>query len=77
MSEYCISFLFFFKKFKVFLKWDLAGYPDQSSPLPPGPAPAILYFIYVGTLSLSSDTAEDSIGYPLQMVVSHHVVAGI
>jgi hypothetical protein len=34
-----------------------------------------IYFIYVGTLS--SDTAEDGIGYPLEMVVSHHVVAGI
>jgi hypothetical protein len=34
-------------------------------------------FIYVGALSLSSDTPEEGIGSPLQMVVSHHVVAGI
>jgi len=33
--------------------------------------------MYVGTLKLSSDTPEDSIRCPLQMVVSHHVVAGI
>jgi hypothetical protein len=30
-----------------------------------------IYFIYVGTLSLSSDTPEDCIGCPLQIVVSH------
>jgi hypothetical protein len=32
--------------------------------------------MYVSTLSLSSDTPEEGIGFPLQMVVSHHVVAG-
>ena len=35
-----------------------------------------IYFIYVGTLSLSSDTPEKGIRCPLHMVVSHHVVAG-
>jgi hypothetical protein len=35
-----------------------------------------IYFIYVRTLSLSSDTPEEGIGSPLQMAVSHHVVAG-
>jgi hypothetical protein len=33
-------------------------------------------FMYVSTLLLSSDTPEEGIGSPLQMVVSHHVVAG-
>jgi hypothetical protein len=32
--------------------------------------------MYVNTLSLSSDTPEEGIGSPLQMVVSHHMVAG-
>jgi hypothetical protein len=32
-----------------------------------------IYFIYMSTLSLSSDTRR---GVELQMVVSHHVVAG-
>jgi hypothetical protein len=32
--------------------------------------------MYVGILPLSSDTPEDGIGGPLQMVASHHVVAG-
>jgi hypothetical protein len=36
-----------------------------------------IYFIYVGTRSLSSDIAEDSIQFLLPMAVSHHVVAGI
>ena len=35
-----------------------------------------IYFIYVGTLLLSSDTPEEGVGSPLQMVVSYHVVAG-
>ena len=35
-----------------------------------------LFISYVCTLSLSSDTPEEGIGSPLQMVVSHHVVAG-
>jgi hypothetical protein len=30
----------------------------------------------MSTLELSSDTLEEGIGFPLQMVVSHHVVAG-
>jgi hypothetical protein len=52
-----------------------------SSPIHFDPASSIptfschIYFIYVGTLSLSSDTTEDGIGCPLQKVVSHHVVA--
>jgi hypothetical protein len=33
-------------------------------------------FMYVSTLSLSSDTPVESIGSPLQMLVSHHVIAG-
>jgi hypothetical protein len=33
--------------------------------------------MYVGTLSLSSDNPEEDIRSPLEMVVSHHVVAGI
>jgi hypothetical protein len=33
-------------------------------------------FMYVSTLPLSSDTPEEGIGSPLQMVVRHHVVAG-
>jgi hypothetical protein len=33
-------------------------------------------FMYVSTLSLSSDTPEEGIGSRLQMVVSHHVVVG-
>jgi hypothetical protein len=32
--------------------------------------------MYVSILSLSSDTSEKGIRSPLQMVVSHHVVAG-
>jgi hypothetical protein len=36
-----------------------------------------IYFIYVNTLSLSSDTPEEGFGSPLKMVVSHHEVAGI
>ena len=32
--------------------------------------------MYVSKLSLSSDMPEEGIGSPLQMVVSHHVVAG-
>jgi hypothetical protein len=34
--------------------------------------------MYVGALllSLSSDTPEEGIGSPIQMVVNHHVVAG-
>ena len=32
-----------------------------------------IYFMCVSTLSLSSDTPEEGIGSPLQMVVSHHV----
>ena len=39
-------------------------------------APAIFISYSVSTLSLSSDTAEESIRCPLQMVVNHHVVAG-
>jgi hypothetical protein len=35
-----------------------------------------IYFMYVSTLLLSLDTTEEGIGSPLQMVVSHHVVAG-
>ena len=35
-----------------------------------------IYFMCVSTLSLSSDTPEEGIGSPLQMAVSHHVVAG-
>jgi hypothetical protein len=35
-----------------------------------------VYLLYVGTLLLSSDTPQEGIGCPLQMVVSHHVVAG-
>jgi hypothetical protein len=35
-----------------------------------------IYFVYMSTLSLSLDTPEEGIGSPLQMVVSHHVVAG-
>jgi hypothetical protein len=35
-----------------------------------------IYFMYVSTVSLSSDTPEEGIGSPLQMVVSHHVVIG-
>ena len=35
-----------------------------------------IYFMYVSTLSLSSDTPEEGIRSPLQMVVSHSVVAG-
>jgi hypothetical protein len=35
-----------------------------------------IYFMYVTTLLLSSDITEEGIGFPLQMVVSHHVVAG-
>ena len=31
--------------------------------------------MYVGTPLLSSDIPEEGIGAPLQMVVSHHVVA--
>jgi hypothetical protein len=31
--------------------------------------------MYVSTLSLSSDTPGEGIEFPLQMVVSHHVVA--
>jgi hypothetical protein len=34
------------------------------------------YSIYVSTLLQASDTPEEAIGFPLQMVVSHHVVAG-
>jgi hypothetical protein len=33
-------------------------------------------FMYVGTLSLSSDTPEEVIQSPLPMVVSYHVAAG-
>jgi Ni,Fe-hydrogenase I cytochrome b subunit len=36
----------------------------------------IIYFMYVSTLLLSSDTQEEGIGSPLYMAVSHHVVAG-
>jgi hypothetical protein len=32
--------------------------------------------MYVSTLSLSSDTPEEGIGLPLQMILHHHVVAG-
>jgi hypothetical protein len=32
--------------------------------------------MYVSTLSLSLDPLEEGIWSPLQMVVSHHVVAG-
>jgi hypothetical protein len=35
-----------------------------------------IYFIFMNTLSLSSDTPEEGIGSHLQMVVSHHVFAG-
>jgi hypothetical protein len=35
-----------------------------------------IYFMYVGTLSLSSDTPEEGIRPPIQMVVSLRVVAG-
>jgi hypothetical protein len=35
-----------------------------------------IYFMYVGALSLSSDTLEEGIRCPLQMVVSHYVIAG-
>jgi hypothetical protein len=35
-----------------------------------------IYLMYVSTLLLSSDTPEEAIGFPLQMVVSLHVVAG-
>jgi hypothetical protein len=34
------------------------------------------YFMFAGILLLSSDTPEGGIECPLQMVVSHHVVAG-
>jgi hypothetical protein len=34
-----------------------------------------LFYVFMGTLVLSSDTAEEG-GCPLQMVVSHHLVAG-
>jgi hypothetical protein len=37
----------------------------------------IYYIMYMITLSLSPDTPEEGIGSLLQMVVSHHVVAGI
>jgi len=36
-----------------------------------------IYFMYVSTLLLSSDTPEEGIRSPLQMVASHRVVAGI
>ena len=32
--------------------------------------------MYMSTSSMSSDTPEEGINIPLQMVVSHHVVAG-
>jgi hypothetical protein len=32
--------------------------------------------MYMSTLSFSSDTPEEGIGSHLQMVVSHHMVAG-
>jgi hypothetical protein len=35
-----------------------------------------IYLMYVSTLLLSSDTPEVGIWIPLQMVMSHHVVAG-
>jgi len=35
-----------------------------------------IYFMYVSTLWLSSDTPKEGTGSLLQMVVSHHVVAG-
>jgi hypothetical protein len=35
-----------------------------------------IYLMYVSTLSLSSDTPEEGIGSPLQMVVSHHIFGG-
>jgi hypothetical protein len=36
-----------------------------------------IYFMYVSTLVVSSDTPEEGIGSSyIQMVVSHHVVAG-
>jgi hypothetical protein len=35
-----------------------------------------IYFMYVGILLLSSDTPDEGNGSPLQMVVSHLVVAG-
>jgi hypothetical protein len=35
-----------------------------------------MYLFYVNILSLSSDTPEEAIGSLLQMVVSHHVIAG-
>jgi hypothetical protein len=35
-----------------------------------------IYFIYVSTLSLFKDTTRRGLGIPLQMVVSHHVIAG-
>jgi hypothetical protein len=57
----------------------LLFYPPTLLPTPllkPWSAhPAFIYFIYVGTLSLSSDTVESGIRSPLQMVMSHHVVA--
>jgi hypothetical protein len=36
-----------------------------------------IYLLYVQTLYLSSDTPEEGIRFLLQMVVSHHVIAGI
>jgi hypothetical protein len=36
-----------------------------------------IYLFYMSTTLLSSDTPEEAIRSPLQMVVSHYVVAGI
>jgi hypothetical protein len=35
-----------------------------------------IYFIYMSTPYMASDTPEEGIITPLQMVVSHHVVSG-
>jgi hypothetical protein len=36
----------------------------------------LTYLMYTSTLLISSETIEEGIGSPLQMVVSHPVVAG-
>jgi hypothetical protein len=38
--------------------------------------PRFIYFMYVSKLQLSSDTPAEGHQISLQMVVSHHVVAG-
>jgi hypothetical protein len=51
--------------------------PSRGGMVPSGLSPlTCTYFMYVDTLSLSANTPKGGIGCPLQMVLSHHVVAG-